>query len=259
MNFFFGLESSLFKSRLLIPRFRNKDKNNTNYSLYELSIHNSSWKFTNMEDCELNNNFYKININENANQKIYCLTSEMEINRMYKNDFMKLLPLNNYTETSPAFRANLEISIINGGFSSYQSDYPYSMIKKRGNVLSSIYSLANSKAEINKIYFKNIYEIPINIEFNIYIVDTKSKKILNSITGITNKTNEIEIENRFIQPDVYLFTDGYLGIPIYVSINNGHISMEHTHPPHEYILSKDRFKVVSEKKKAIYEIIKKNI
>lgn len=178
---------------------------------------------------------------------------------MDKNQFTKLISFNNFTETSPAFRANLEISIINGGFSSYQSDYPYSMIEKKGNVLSSINSLANSLAETNRIYFKNIYELPINKEFDIFFVDIDKRKVLKKVKALTNKTNEIEIEKKYIKPNIYLFSDKYIGIPIYVSIDNNHISMEHTHPPHEYILSKDRFRIVSDKKNEIYEIIKKNI
>jgi len=259
MNFFFGIESPLFKSRLFIPRFQNKNNKNTDYSLFEINIFESLWQFTNREEFIFNNNFYKIDYDQIDNHKIYCLASETEISKMDKNQFTKLISFNDFTETSPAFRANLEISIINGGFSSYQSDYPYSMIEKKGNILSSINSLANSVAETNRIYFKNIYELPINKEFDIFFVDIEKRKVLKKVKALTNKTNEIEIEKKYIKPNIYLFSEKYIGIPIYVSIDNNHISMEHTHPPHEYILSKDRFRIVSDKKNEIYEIIKKNI
>ena len=42
---------------------------------------------------------------------------------------------------------------------------------------------------------------------------------------------------------------------MYVSVDNKHVSFEHTHPPHEYILSDNKFKKVSELKKEINEII----
>ena len=258
MNFFFGIESKFFRSRLLIPRFQNKNKKNTKYSLYELSINNSLWVINKKDEYIFNKDFYRIEDNKIDNDKFYFLSNDIEIEKNYKNNFKKLISLNNYTHTSPAFRANLEISIINGGFSSYQSEYPFSMVEKKGNVLSSINSLANSEADINRIYFRNIYEFPINKEFYVYIVDIYKKEIIAKKLAFTNKTNEIEIEHNYIKPNIYLFSTEYIGIPIYVSISNKHVSMEHTHPPHEYILSNDKFKVVSNKKKEIYEIIKKN-
>ena len=69
----------------------------------------------------------------------------------------------------------------------------------------------------------------------------------------TNHTNEIFIEKDLIKPEVFLFTDKYLGIPLFVSMHNSNISFEHTHPPHEYILSHDKFIKVSELKKEISE------
>ena len=58
-------------------------------------------------------------------------------------------------------------------------------------------------------------------------------------------------------PENYIFSDGYLGIPIYVSIKNEHLSMEHTHPPHLYIWGNDKFEKVGKIKKEINEIIYK--
>ena len=67
--------------------------------------------------------------------------------------------------------------------------------------------------------------------------------------------NCFELKKTLIKPEIFLVTDNYLGIPMYVSIKNKHISFEHTHPPHEYILSQDKFKTVSNLKKEINEII----
>ena len=53
----------------------------------------------------------------------------------------------------------------------------------------------------------------------------------------------------------YIITDNFLGVPIFLSEYNGHLSFEHTHPPHEYFLSKNKFEQVSKLKKEIYEII----
>ena len=80
-------------------------------------------------------------------------------------------------------------------------------------------------------------------------------KVLKKEVISTNFLNEIIVEKEFIKPEVFLFTDKYLGIPIYCSIKNKYISLEHTHPPHEYIMSEDKLRVVSELKKEFSEII----
>ena len=46
----------------------------------------------------------------------------------------RLEKLNSYTESTPAFRANLKIKNQEGGFSSYQSEYPFSMVTKKYNI-----------------------------------------------------------------------------------------------------------------------------
>jgi hypothetical protein len=53
-----------------------------------------------------------------------------------------------------------------------------------------------------------------------------------------------------------IFSKKYIGIPIYVSSKKNHLSIEHTHPPHDYILGKDKFATVGRLKKEINEIIK---
>ena len=129
------------------------------------------------------------------------------------------------------------------------------MIEKRGSILSQISSLANKNAEKNYIFIKNIYEKPIYETFLAYLVNIKSKKIEEKIEIKTNYMNCFELKKTLIKPEIFLVTDNYLGIPMYVSIKNKHISFEHTHPPHEYILGQDKFKTVSNLKKEINEII----
>ena len=67
-------------------------------------------------------------------------------------EMLNLLNLNNFTDTDPAFRANLKIYNFKGGFSSYQSDYPYEMIVKKGNILSGLRFLTNKDSK-NIIFF----------------------------------------------------------------------------------------------------------
>jgi hypothetical protein len=42
---------------------------------------------------------------------------------------------------------------------------------------------------------------------------------------------------------------------MYISVHDKHISFEHTHPPHEYILSQNKYKIIKDIKNEINEII----
>ena len=255
MNFFFGIKNSFIDSTLTIPRFQNSHHTKKEYKIYELKISNQRWEINNLIDVELNRDFYVINSNLISNENIFCLATKQEIQELKNNHFSKFINFNNYTDTSPDFRANLQVFIKGGGFSSYQSDYPFSMVTKKGSILSPLSSLCNKRADKNILFLKNIYELPINDKFGVFFVNIKTKRVLKKIVVITNFLNEIIVEQEFIKPEVFLFTDKYIGIPIFCSIKDKHISLEHTHPPHEYILHNDRFRIVNELKKEFREII----
>ena len=54
-----------------------------------------------------------------------------------------------------------------------------------------------------------------------------------------------------------VFNETYFQYVDDVSIKNNHISFEHTHPPHHYILSEDRYKTVANIKNEFKKIIYK--
>ena len=87
------------------------------------------------------------------------------------------------------------------------------------------------------------------------MVDIKQKIILEKYNLKTNYSNLLLINNNYIKPEVYFITDQFLGIPVYISEKNGHLSMEHTHPPHTHILTGNRYNVVKNLKERINEII----
>ncbi len=125
------------------------------------------------------------------------------------------------------------------------------MTQKNGNVLSSIFSLLNSNADENYILFRNIFKNPTKKKFNLYLIDIKKKEILNSIDIFSNSSNLIFIDNKYINENTYLLTDNFIGIPIFISLKDNHLSMEHTHPPHHYVISDDKFKVITKLKNEI--------
>tara|TARA_Y100000590_G_C15554220_1_gene952138 strand:+ start:306 stop:1079 length:774 start_codon:yes stop_codon:yes gene_type:complete len=257
MNFFFGIKNNFLNCRLTIPRFQNNGKKNLDYKVFEAEPNLEKWKI-NTTDCNYDENFFYIENNQINNQKFFFLSNEKEIIKFINLHNDQLINLNKFTDTSPIeFRCNLSISISDKGFSSYQSEYPLSMAEKKGSVLSPISSLLDINADKNIIFFRNIYYKPIQESSNLYIVDIYDKKLLDKFKIKNNQSTEIEIDKNLIKNTTYIFTEKIIGIPLFVSIKNNHISLEHTHPPHLYILSQDRFKTVSSLKNEIRKIIDK--
>ena len=277
MNFFFSYKSIFFQSRLNIPRFNNFGKYNSELKVYEAKIVDNIWDIS-LVDCNFNEDFFFIDESLTNNESIFFLSRKKDLELIKKNNYSKLVSFNDFTNTTPVlFRSNLKIIMsdqdsefktkkkgfmaggfckkLYGGFSSYQSDYPFSMVVKKGNILSPISNLLNKNNDQNIILIRNIFESPIKQKFNLFFVDIVRKKILKRLEIITNFTNEIIVDPHLIESNVYIFTDKYLGIPIYIGIKDKHISLEHTHPPHHYILSGDKFKTINEIKSEVYEII----
>ena len=259
MNYFFGINNNIFKTKLTIPKFQNRSPHtNKDIQLFKCYPDNNEWKVEEIyknKDSNFKNNFFILNDLEIRNNEIYFLATK---NDLLKFDKYKLDDYNDFTNTIPDFRANFEIFFSDKnklGFSSYQSEYPFRMIKIKGSILSSVSSIANKEADKNYILLKNIFEKPVQQIFNGYLVDIKQKIILENYKLKTNYSNLLLIKNNYIKPEVYFITDQFLGIPVYISEKNGHLSMEHTHPPHTHILSGNKYNVVKNLKERINEII----
>ena len=253
MNFFYGISNNLFKSEIQIPLFQNSNFKKSNLKIFKSYPKNNKWILQEISNQKKINDYFYILKNEDiSSNEIFFLADEKILTEF---DDKKLKNFNNFTDTNPAFRANFKIYLDQGGFSSFQSEYPYSMATKKGTILSSISSIANPDADKNYVLIKNIFEEPIEDNFKAYLVNYKTKSIEEQFDIKTNYTNCIEISNKLIKPEIFLTTDKYLGIPMYVSVKNKFLSFEHTHPPHEYILSENKFIKVTNLKKEINEII----
>lgn len=252
MNYFFGFNDLIFKSELQIPIFQNRNFEKTNLKLFKTYIQDKKWFLEDITFNKINDYFFLLKNEDIRNNEIFFLGYE---NTPALFDTERLKNINNFTDTKPAFRSNFQLYIKNGGFSSYQSEYPFSMVKKKGSVISSISSLANPHANKNFILFRNIFHEPIHENFKAYLVNYKEKSILETYDAKTNFTNCFAINQKHIKPEVFFITDRFLGIPMYVSVNNDFVSFEHTHPPHEYILGENKFVKVTNLKKELFEII----
>ncbi len=252
MNFFFGVNNHLFKSEIQIPLFRNREFQETELKLFKCFPQNNKWILKEIENRRYNKYFYILKNEDIQNNEIYFLASK---NIYEEFDFKKLKNFNNFTDTNPAYRANFTINLIDGGYSSYQSEYPYHMTTKNGSISSSVSSLTNNEADNNYIIIKNIFHEPIEETYLAYLIDYKKKKIEKKFELKSNHTCLIELDKNLIRPEIYLFTKKYLGIPLFVSVKDKNLSFEHTHPPHTYIVSHDKFNKVSKFKKDLNEII----
>lgn len=254
MNFFFGIKSNNLTCKITIPKFQNFGKSKEDIKVYEAAVEENSWKIKETK-CHHNKSFFFVEDNFIENNKIFFLAKEDEINVMKNQN--ELMKINSFTNTFPAFRSNLRLSIPNKGFSSYQSEYPFEMTKKKGSILSPLSMLLHINSDYNFIFLKNIYFKPRHDESNLYFIDIKKKKIIDKVKIRLNFLNKIKVDKKIITKDIFIYSEECLGIPLYVSIKNNHISFEHTHPPHHYILSGDRYKTVANIKNEFKKIVNK--
>jgi len=252
MNFFFGIKHKNFSSKIQIPLFKNNSKINSKLKVFSAKIKKNEWVIKKIENKN-DNDFCIINEKSIDNEIFFFLATKDDLKNFNSKEIVNL---NNFTSTSPAFRANLCVSLRDSyGFSSYQSEYPLKMIQKKGSILSSLYTLTNVDADQNILILRNIYKKPIKEKFNGYIIDINRKKILKKIELLTNQTNYVELSKNLITPENYFYTDRFLGIPLFLVRKKDDLSLEHTHPLHEYILDKKKYDLVSKIKKKFYEII----
>lgn len=258
MNFFFGFKNEKISCELTIPKFNFEGKKiDKNFKVFSAEILNRKWKID-LTKFHEDENFFKIHQSEINNKKIFFLTNNNELKKNKNNQryFNKLYNFNPSADNDLVqFRSNFKIFNSKGGFSSYQSDYNYSLCRHGGNILSPISPLLNKNADENFIIFRNILLEPDNNKFKYYFICLKSEKILDHGFITSNISNEIKVDNSLIKDSVFLFTENILGIPIFVTVDNDHISMEHTHPPHQYILTKDNFDLVKKIKNKFKEIV----
>lgn len=258
MNFFFTINNAKLESNLTIPVFRNDGILDLSYVPYKASIKKNRWQIR-IPKYKFDNNFFMIDRKELNNKSIFFLNKKSKFfldgGITYEEEIKNY---NTYTKTIPEFRANLRIYNKLGGFSSYQSEYPFDMTIKKGEVVSPISTLLNFGAEDNLLFFKNIYFKPIHNEFNVFFINLKSRKVIYSAKCITNSTNEIKVSKNLIKQDIYFYSENFIGVPMFVSISKGHISFEHTHPPHLYLLSDNKFQIIRELKSQFSEIVNQN-
>ena len=217
-------------------------KKNNRLRLYKAEIIDNRWNVSSPNDLRETDNFYHL---ENLNNKsIFGFGTDKGIQEI--KDKNKLCNIENFTDTIPDFRANLLIKNKAGGFSSYQSEYPYKMVVAQGSLYSDCGLLSNSNGSTIGVFIRNIYFLPTNETKEIYLYSNEKNRILQKFKVKLNQTTFIDLTSW--KEDLsycYLYANQFLGIPIYmVEYNDGSLSFEHTHPPHESLLGEDKYKRV---------------
>ena len=94
-----------------------------------------------------------------------------------------------------------------------------------------------------------------------YMLDLKKEEVLYKHTFLTNDVNEVEISTELIKnKNIYIYTENYLGIPIFLSEHSNQLSFEHSQPMQEFLLQSEKFLDVKKIKNKFNEIIiKKSI
>ena len=159
MNFFFGIKTSILNSEIKIPKFQNNGFKGKNYFVYGAIPREISGRLLRLNVSLMK--FFYVNFSNFNETQIFFLAKDVEIDNYLNKNLNNLISLNNFTNTSPIeFRSNLFVYINNKGFSSYQSEYPFNMSKKKGSIFSPLGTLLDSSAEKNILFFKNIYFEP---------------------------------------------------------------------------------------------------
>jgi hypothetical protein len=261
MNFFFGIKKNNFYSKINIPKFNNDGKLIFgNHSIYKCTPENNLWKVSEY-NCPQNEEFFFIQSEFIDNHSIFFIARKEELGS--KNNEFYLNELKNFNKITDKnvveFRSNLNISLENGGTSSYQSEYSYKMATKNGSILSPLDVLLDKNADKNFLIFKNIYIKPFVKKHFLYLINKNKREIIERYEVFSNTTNLIQIKNEYIGSNLYLFTKDLLGIPLYLSVMNNHLSLEHTHPPLHYLFGKNALEIVNNVKKEFKSIINEKI
>ena len=140
-----------------------------------------------------------------------------------------------YMNANPDWRAN--ISIFNSNTSSsYQGEYPGEFWIERSLQLV----VPNVTKECTKLFlFSKFQSNPIVEPFLLEVYDNYKNK-LDEITFYTNTINIFKLENlkNNLNENMLIFISRKQGgVPIYLSksLDDKSISLEHTHPPVEYL------------------------
>ncbi len=257
MNYFFFLDhpdSALEPSIELFNRapmdiFSREKKDTKN--IYFFYIENQKWKNQYFTKIKYDTSILikKSDLPSNLQKKsVFVTMTERDLNS-------EVAPFNDDTMQSiPAWRSNIKISS-KYSTTSYQGEIPGSFLNLNLSLTSCSPFLQFGKNIENYFYLINLNSDPIKREFKIEILN-KHKKLIDKIICRTNYVNVFNLNFLKKLTDDYMFifrSKGFGGIPLYFArtIDNKSFSLEHTHPPQEYLFLGNR-NLYQKKKKSFW-------
>ena len=105
MNFFYGINNDFLKSEIQIPTFQNRNFKKSNVRLFKSYPENKKWVLEEVYKNKINDYFYILKNEDILNKEIFFLADD---NIYEKFNDKKLENFNSFTDTTPAFRANLK-------------------------------------------------------------------------------------------------------------------------------------------------------
>lgn len=237
-----------FPNNLKKKNYSKLDKKSLFLGVYK--IKNKEWELIFTKECFFKN-FISINRSE-----LSVTDTEMVVCVLRKiNDFpsrCSMLPTPHSLRVDNAFveeRASFNFSYKNQ-MTSYQGEYPYALAKiSKSSFLS--FDFLKSYDESN--YIQNFLILmnlnlksDIQSEIDLYFYDPSNKNKRKIVTARRNCISVIDlnlINKSYLNKNLFFYSNEASFIPLFLSVNfNGNfLSFEHTHPPSEIFIGKDRF------------------
>jgi hypothetical protein len=257
MNFFFLTVNEKYSAKLAIPKFQNSGRTDSQLRLYQANIVANKWCISKPDNCTQDEQFWHLHYSGPNNDAIFFLSSELDARLIEEKN--QLVNIGKFTDTSPSFRANMMIENSFGGFSSYQAEYPFTMVEKLSSFYSECGLLTSDSSCSAGVFIRNINIEPITEERDLWLFSVPKNKVLDSYKVRLNTTTYIDLTKHKKELNgCFLFAKDFIGVPSYVTeYDDGSLSFEHTHPPHEALLGSNRFQLVSKLKERAFEKVSK--
>lgn len=231
MSIFFGANIPGFDSIVSVPRYDNYSNYLDNGAIYSCQVDGDSWLISQEE--QLTEDFHHLKSDEYDFSKQFFVIGEVgQFSESRVSRVKTLKRTHAFTKTFPDFRANFKVRSAEGAVSSYQSEYPFEMLKVRSSIVSNCGVLTGPKGD-NFIVLVSIIDEPIYVDIPCKLVDKMSGDTLATFTASTNRVTVFKLDNSHLSLNCYFVAKGYPMIPIYLNSLDGGLSFEHTHPPHD--------------------------
>ena len=241
MNFYFFLDSEVFNSETTMCSFPPSGHINfNNFSplyLYFAYPENNYWTTKLFSEVHSYTSFRlkpsDLGITKKKASQTLLFFSPKKINSKLK----ELPNFSNFNDTQPMWRANIAIKGKDTS-SSFQGEFPYELSSiPNGSIVGMVPFIQKNLK--NYLYFVSFSTIPINKIGKVHIIDVFLEKIIFTSKIISNSVNFIKLDNlENHNNQLMIVSDGLMGAPVFISANKdkSRLSLEHTHPPTEYII-----------------------